>query len=140
VSQAFSQLSTGILYIQIKHPALIGCFTLIYHTLSKGSNTSTTMPTAVPVATVTISRPEEGIPVQLYFSSATSFLKSKKDAIRLRVLLDAKRVYYEEFDISLDQMRKSEMVEKSGLSCIPQLFINGKYIGVRTGIIIRELF
>eukprot|EP01113_Clastostelium_recurvatum_P033796 TRINITY_DN450_c0_g1_i1.p1 TRINITY_DN450_c0_g1~~TRINITY_DN450_c0_g1_i1.p1 ORF type:complete len:102 (-),score=39.26 TRINITY_DN450_c0_g1_i1:85-357(-) len=67
--------------------------------------------------------------IQLYTSSATSSLKIKKDQTALKSLLEAKRVKYEEYDIASDQARKEEMQQRSGKTTIPQLFIDGKFVG-----------
>ncbi|KAL6041781.1 Glutaredoxin [Balamuthia mandrillaris] len=67
--------------------------------------------------------------VELYSTSATSLLKTKKAIQSIRYLLDAKRINFEEYDVSMDAMRREEMQDKSGDSALPQLFINGKYVG-----------
>ncbi len=73
---------------------------------------------------------DEQAKVDFYWSSSSPSLKVKKDQQALRVLLEAKRVEYDEFDVSLDQMRKAEMVAKSGKNGLPQLFVDDQFIGV----------
>jgi glutaredoxin 3 len=49
---------------------------------------------------------------------------------RARKLLDAKGIDYEEYEISMDGSKKSEMIERAGgRHTVPQIFINGQHIG-----------
>lgn len=44
-------------------------------------------------------------------------------------LLDAKGIKYSEINVDKDPVKLKEMVEKTGESTVPQIFIDGKYIG-----------
>ena len=44
-------------------------------------------------------------------------------------LLDSNGIKYTVYYIDKDEVRRAEMYEKTGLPNIPQIFINGKYIG-----------
>ena len=44
-------------------------------------------------------------------------------------LLRAKKVEFEEVDVTYDQTRRAEMEELSGRYTVPQIFIDGKAIG-----------
>lgn len=44
-------------------------------------------------------------------------------------LLDSKKIKYTVYFIDKDKERRAEMYEKTGLPNIPQIFVNGKYIG-----------
>jgi glutaredoxin 3 len=49
---------------------------------------------------------------------------------RAKALLNQKGAAFEEFEISMDRERQSEMVERSGgRTTVPQVFINGQHIG-----------
>ena len=49
---------------------------------------------------------------------------------RARVLLDAKGVTYEGYDITGDEAARAKMVERTGgPKSVPQIFIDGKLIG-----------
>eukprot|EP01088_Endostelium_zonatum_P004372 TRINITY_DN1560_c0_g1_i1.p1 TRINITY_DN1560_c0_g1~~TRINITY_DN1560_c0_g1_i1.p1 ORF type:complete len:119 (-),score=21.04 TRINITY_DN1560_c0_g1_i1:28-357(-) len=67
--------------------------------------------------------------VAIYMSSSTSLLQTKKNIQSTKFLLDCKACEYEEYDVSIDKMRLHEMVEKSGKSDLPQIYINNEYIG-----------
>jgi len=62
--------------------------------------------------------------VIVYTTSSTSLPKTKKDVQSLRFLLDSKRVLYEEYDVSLDSMRRNEMWAKSNERTLPQVCVN----------------
>ncbi len=68
--------------------------------------------------------------VELFTTSATFSLPVKKDQQSLKFLLDSKKVVYEEFDVCSDQEKREEMFKRSGQRKLPQLFINGQFIGV----------
>ncbi len=56
--------------------------------------------------------------------------KTKTDIREARYLLDAKRVIYEEVDVSLmDEDERAEMWAKSGTKTLPQIFVDDEYIG-----------
>ncbi len=44
-------------------------------------------------------------------------------------LLESKQLEFSEFDITRDQVREQEMIERSGRLSVPQIFIEGKSIG-----------
>lgn len=48
---------------------------------------------------------------------------------RAKSLLRTKGLNYEEIDISSDQARTLEMIERSGCRTVPQIFIDGEPIG-----------
>ena len=91
--------------------------------------------------------------VVLYSTSCASTLKMKTDINRVKQLLHIKKVEYEEvglllprvyqsqqvyvschivfqFDLATEPQRRSEMVAASdGVSSLPQLHLNNKYLG-----------
>ena len=49
---------------------------------------------------------------------------------RARRLLDDKGVSYEEYEISTDPGKRSEMIQRAnGRSTVPQIFIDGRHVG-----------
>jgi len=70
-----------------------------------------------------------GSHVELFLSLATSSTKVKKDIQSIKFLLDKKGVKYDEYDIGTNPQKKEEAFGKSGVRTLPQLFIDGKYIG-----------
>ena len=48
---------------------------------------------------------------------------------RAKQLLDEKGVKYTEIDVTNDEAKQQEMVEKSGRMTVPEIFIDGKHIG-----------
>lgn len=71
------------------------------------------------------------VPVELFITTATASLPVKKDQQSLIFLLDTKKVNYSCYDVASDDAKRAEMHQRSGQRKLPQLFINGKYIGVR---------
>jgi len=67
--------------------------------------------------------------VEVFLSLATSSQKVKKDIQSLKFLLDKKGVKYDEYDVGTNEPKKQEAFSKSGVRTLPQLFINGAYIG-----------
>ncbi|KNC51249.1 glutaredoxin 3 [Thecamonas trahens ATCC 50062] len=68
--------------------------------------------------------------VIFYMTNATGLRKTKTDIRETRYLLDAKRVIYEEVDVSLmDDDERAEMWGKSGTKTLPQVFVDDEYIG-----------
>lgn len=49
--------------------------------------------------------------------------------VRAKMLLDQKKVPYEEIRIDLDDQKRAEMIERSGRKTVPQIFINDQHIG-----------
>lgn len=48
---------------------------------------------------------------------------------RARSLLRAKGMQYEEIDIEAQPQKRAEMIERSGRSTVPQIFIDDRHIG-----------
>jgi len=48
---------------------------------------------------------------------------------RARSLLRAKGMQYEEIDIDEQPDRRAEMIERSGRSTVPQIFIDDRHVG-----------
>lgn len=68
--------------------------------------------------------------VVLYSTSCASTLKMKTDISRVKQLLHIKKVEYEEIDLATEPQRRLEMVAASdGVSSLPQLHLNNKYLG-----------
>lgn len=67
--------------------------------------------------------------VEIYTNSATSFLKVKKDQQSLKYLLDRKKVAYIEYDFVSDEASQTRMRQVSGKTALPQVMVNGVFIG-----------
>ena len=63
------------------------------------------------------------VEVIIYTRQACSYCSAAKS------LLGQKGVAFTEHDASYDQTLRSEMMQKSGRSTFPQIFIGGKHIG-----------
>ena len=48
---------------------------------------------------------------------------------RAKGLLDRKGAAYEEMDVMMDEKKRAEMRDRAKRSTVPQIFINGHYIG-----------
>lgn len=48
---------------------------------------------------------------------------------RVKALLDEKGVKYQEIDITYDEAKQKEMMERSGRTTVPEIFIDGRHIG-----------
>ena len=48
---------------------------------------------------------------------------------RAKSLLEKKGAAYEEVDVMMDEKKRVEMRERAKRSTVPQIFINGQYIG-----------
>jgi glutaredoxin 3 len=48
---------------------------------------------------------------------------------RAKSLLEKKGAAYEEMDVMLDEKKRAEMRARAKRSTVPQIFINGQYIG-----------
>jgi glutaredoxin 3 len=48
---------------------------------------------------------------------------------RAKGLLDKKGAAYEEMDVMVDDKKRAEMRQRTKRSTVPQIFINGQYIG-----------
>jgi len=85
---------------------------------------------ASPAATPAIKKPSgSGAVVEVFLSLATSSTKIKKDIQSLKFLLDKKGVKYLEYDVGTNPAKKDEAFTKSGTRNLPQLFIDGKFVG-----------
>lgn len=49
--------------------------------------------------------------------------------IRAKRLLDDKGVTYEDVDVAAQPARRGEMIEKSGRTTVPQIWINDTHVG-----------
>ncbi|KAL6062254.1 hypothetical protein QOT17_012363 [Balamuthia mandrillaris] len=67
--------------------------------------------------------------VELFTTSATFSLEIKKAQQSLKFLLEQKKVNYEEYDVASNEQKKLEMQQRSGQKKLPQLFIDGQFIG-----------
>lgn len=68
--------------------------------------------------------------IVLYASSCAGTLKVRSDIIRIKNLLDAKRVAYDEVDLAMEPHRREDMLAGSdGLTTLPQLHVNGCSLG-----------
>lgn len=48
---------------------------------------------------------------------------------RAKELLTKKNQQFQEVDVTHDQTKQQEMIDKSGRMTVPQIFINGQHIG-----------
>src|SRR5258708_40092382 len=48
---------------------------------------------------------------------------------RAKSLLEKKGAAYEEMDVMMDEKKRTEMRERARRSTVPQIFINGQYVG-----------
>ena len=48
---------------------------------------------------------------------------------RAKSLLEKKGAAYEEVDVMMDEKKRTEMRERAKRSTVPQIFINGQYVG-----------
>jgi len=48
---------------------------------------------------------------------------------RAKALLDKKGVVYEDINVMMNKSKRQEMVQRSGRTSVPQIFIDGKAIG-----------
>jgi glutaredoxin 3 len=48
---------------------------------------------------------------------------------RAKSLLEKKGAAYEEVDVMMDEKKRAEMRERAKRTTVPQIFINGQYIG-----------
>jgi glutaredoxin len=73
--------------------------------------------------------------IVVYFTSVSSSTKTKKDQQSVEWLLEAKNVDFEKVDVSRDLKAGEAMRKKSGKRTLPQVFINGEYVGVRISLV-----
>ena len=57
---------------------------------------------------------------------------------RAKSLLDCKNILYTEVDVTMDLEKRLEMAKLSGSRSVPQIFVDGKYIGDCDGIHMLE--
>jgi glutaredoxin 3 len=48
---------------------------------------------------------------------------------RAKSLLEKKGAAYEEVDVMMDEKKRAEMRERAKRTTVPQIFINGQYVG-----------
>jgi glutaredoxin 3 len=68
-------------------------------------------------------------PVVFYASSLCSSVRQRSEIQKLRTLLEAKKVAYEEKDCSTDTAAREAMVAASGRKTLPQVHVGGKDLG-----------
>jgi alkyl hydroperoxide reductase subunit F len=49
--------------------------------------------------------------------------------LKAKALLRAKAIAYDEVDVTADEARQNEMVERSGMRSVPQIFLDGEQVG-----------
>src|ERR1019366_10802637 len=49
--------------------------------------------------------------------------------LKAKALLHSKAVEYDEIDVTSDEPRQAEMVERSGMRSVPQIFLDGESVG-----------
>ena len=49
--------------------------------------------------------------------------------LKAKALLRAKDIAYDEIDVTADEPRQAEMVERSGMRSVPQIFLDGDKVG-----------
>jgi len=70
------------------------------------------------------------MPVVLYSTSVPVTIKLKHEILRVKRMLECRKIEYEEVDVAVDFERRKEMeADDTGAKKLPQLFIDGKYIG-----------
>ena len=70
--------------------------------------------------------------IVLCYASVSGTQKTKKDTQALKWLLEKKNYDFTQIDVARDEVTRGIMRKKSnGQKALPQLFVNGKYIGVR---------
>ena len=57
---------------------------------------------------------------------------------RAKSLLDSKNVLYREIDVTVNAETRREMAKMAGSRSVPQIFVDGKYIGDCDGIFMLE--
>ena len=60
-------------------------------------------------------------------------------SVRAKHLLDREGVSYEEIDVTTDSVRELEMVNRSGRTSVPQIFINDHHVGGSDDLLAAEL-
>ena len=69
--------------------------------------------------------------VILYYSSVSSSTKAKKDTQSLKWLLEKKHTAFDEVDVATKPPALFSLLQKkSGKKTLPQLYVDGKFIGV----------
>lgn len=77
--------------------------------------------------------------VVLYSSSATGMLTTKKYITSIQNLLNAKKVPFTEIDCAVEVEKRDAMAAISGSKVLPQVFVDGQYVGVRQYCSLRPL-
>lgn len=74
--------------------------------------------------------------IVMYGTSIATTLKVRSDVLRMKQLLDCMGVDYEQVDLSLSPERRATMLaDSAGQSQLPQVHVNGKYVGTTDEII-----
>jgi glutaredoxin-related protein len=68
--------------------------------------------------------------VVVYYASVSATAKTKKDTQNLKWLLEKKDVAFEMVDVARDPVARGTIKKKSGKNTLPQLYVDGKYVGV----------
>jgi glutaredoxin-related protein len=69
------------------------------------------------------------VEVKIYMSGISSTMTVRANTESIRQLLAVKKIRYEEVDLSMTPERLQEMESKSKTRVLPQLFVNGIFIG-----------
>eukprot|EP00741_Cyanophora_paradoxa_P023992 tig00021719_g23168.t1 len=67
--------------------------------------------------------------VVLYLVSEASTAKVRADCRKVKDTLLMCKVEHEEVNLSYEPARRADMIRLSGKSDLPQVFVNGRYIG-----------
>jgi len=70
----------------------------------------------------------------LYTTSVPVTMKLKHEILRVKRLLDSRKIEYEEVDIAVESERRQELVaDDNGAKTLPQLHIDGKVLSLKLG-------
>jgi len=112
------------------HPDENSVVTYVSYFRDAFNNRKPTIVDTTPAPSTNLKKPTgSGALVEVFLSLATSSTKVKKDIQSLKFLLDKKGVKYLEYDVGTNEAKKNEAFGKSGVRTLPQLFIDGKYVG-----------
>jgi glutaredoxin 3 len=79
---------------------------------------------------------KSGTMIVMYGTSIATTIKVRSDVARMKQILDGMGVPYEEVDLSLTPERRATMLaDSAGKTQLPQVHVNGKYIGTTDEII-----
>ena len=57
---------------------------------------------------------------------------------RAKALLNSKGIEYKEINVTMEPVKRQEMIERAGAKSVPQIFANGQHIGDCEGIYALE--